>query len=141
MNSAETVGKVFDYSSPTVVDDVLRAVKSSSGDFVGIYDAISTPESSYPFVFDIMRQLGGGNVATVLKPPPVVPEGVKIGHIYAIDPVTHPLWNEFITAALEVAVIKCLPEPLIVGSGLESIQDGLDMNKKGVSARKVVVRL
>lgn len=33
------------------------------------------------------------------------------------------------------------PNPIIVGEGLESIQLGLDMVRKGVSAAKIVVRL
>ncbi len=33
------------------------------------------------------------------------------------------------------------PEPLVIGKGLEHVQAGFDAQKKGVSARKVVVSL
>ena len=132
---------MFDYNSPAVVDDVANAVKSSPETFAGIYDAISTVEQSFRFVFAIMERLGGGNVSTVLKPPPEVPNNIKIGRIYAINAITRSLWTNFITKALDGGLLKCLPEPLIIGQGLERIQEGLRRNKQGVSARKVVIEL
>lgn len=38
--------EVIDYKKSTVVDDVVQAVKSGGGDFVGVYDAISLPDQS-----------------------------------------------------------------------------------------------
>jgi hypothetical protein len=46
-----------------------------------------------------------------------------------------------VTEALEKGKLLPIPEPLIVGKGLERIQEGLDTNKKGVSAKKVVIEL
>lgn len=49
--------------------------------------------------------------------------------------------EEFVTKALENGQLKCLPEPLVVGKGLESLQEALEKSKAGVSARKLVVEL
>ena len=96
---------------------------------------------SYRYVLPVLEELGGGNLATVLLPPKEIASNVKVGHIFAIDPITHPLWANYITTALEHGLLKCLPEPLIVGKGLENIQEGLYVNKRGVSAQKVVIEL
>jgi NADPH:quinone reductase-like Zn-dependent oxidoreductase len=57
---------VFDHSSATVVEDILAVLKGS--DFVGAYDAISLPETLKPTA-EIVHQLGGGKIATVLAAP------------------------------------------------------------------------
>ena len=54
---------VFDYSSTTVVQDIIATLKGST--FVGAFDAISLPESLKPTA-EIVHQLGGGKIATVL---------------------------------------------------------------------------
>jgi hypothetical protein len=132
--------QVFDYKSASVVDDVVSAVKKTGGAFAGVYDAISL-EDSYKYCIPIIEKLGGGALATVLPGPQSLPSSVKSGQVFGINENTHVLWKEFITPALEKGVLKCLPEPLVIGKGLESVQKGLDENKKGVSAKKVVIEL
>lgn len=51
------------------------------------------------------------------------------------------LWREFIPRALEEGKLQTKPEPFIVGEGLEKVQDGIDVQRRGVSAKKVVVKL
>jgi NADPH:quinone reductase-like Zn-dependent oxidoreductase len=66
---------VFDHSSATVVEDIVTLLKGS--DFVGAFDAISLPETLKP-TGDIVHQLGGGVIATVLgKPTLDLPSNVK----------------------------------------------------------------
>ena len=132
---------MIDYKKSSVVDDVVAAVKNAGGTFAGVYDAISDAEQSLKYIFPIIEKLGGGNLAVVLPPPEKRPESVKIGHVLGISEMTHKLWAEFIPKALESGQIKCVPEPLVIGEGLESIQKGVDKNKEGVSAKKVVVNL
>ena len=132
--------QVIDYKSASVVDDVVAAVKKTGGTFAGVYDAISL-EDSYKHSVPIIEKLGGGALTTVLPGPQSLPSSVKAGSVFGINENTHVLWKEFITPALEKGVLKCLPEPLVIGKGLESVQKGLDENKKGVSAKKVVIEL
>ena len=135
------ISQVLSYKKASVVDDVVAAVKSVGGTFAGVYDAISSPDQSYKYTLPILEKLGGGNMATVLPNPKNVASNVKCGNVLCISPLTHPLWRDYITKALESGQLKCLPEPMIIGKGLESCQAGLDENKKGVSAKKVVVEL
>jgi len=130
---------VVDYKTGDVVSNTVQAVKDLGGNFVGIYDAISL-EDSYRHVVPILEHLGG-NLATTLPPPETLPAGVKAGHVYAISTYTHPVWENYVAAALESGALKPAPEPLVIGTGLEHVQAGLEENKRGVSAKKVVIEL
>lgn len=48
---------------------------------------------------------------------------------------------EYIPEALKLGTFKAKPDPVIVGHGLESIQEGIDKLRKGVSYAKLVVAL
>lgn len=129
---------VFDYKSSTLVDDVVRAVGNDT--FVGIYDCISTAET-FAHDLPILEKLGGGNMACSHQPPKDLPENVKAKFVFGLGEFSFPVWENFITPALESGQLKCLPEPLVIGKGLESVQAALDRAKAGVSAQKVVVEL
>ena len=55
------------------------------------------------------------------------------------NPVGPYIWGKYLPKALSAKKILAKPDPLIVGEGLRSVQHGLDRQKKGVSAAKVVV--
>ena len=131
----------FDYKSSSVIDDVVKAVNDTgANNFYGVYDAISTADS-YKITVPILEKLGQGNLATTLPGPENLPKASKTGNVFAISEVTYPLWSSYITQALEQGKLKAVPEPQVVGKGLEYVQKGLDANKAGVSAKKVVIEL
>ena len=51
------------------------------------------------------------------------------------------VYNDFLPIALAEGKFVPAPEPLVVGKGLEFVQEALNLSKKGVSAKKVVVTL
>ena len=51
------------------------------------------------------------------------------------------VYVDFLPEALAKGTYIAAPDPLVVGKGLEYIQAGFDLQKKGVSAKKVVVSL
>ncbi|WP_055076436.1 zinc-binding alcohol dehydrogenase family protein [Pseudanabaena sp. 'Roaring Creek'] len=55
--------------------------------------------------------------------------------------VSRVIYEDFLPKALEEGKFVAAPNPFVVGTGLEYIQAGLDLQKKGVSAIKVVVSL
>lgn len=131
---------VLDYKSDSLVQDVIDAIKGK-GEFVGILDAISIPET-YVHDLEILARLGGAHLACTHPPPTEnVPESVKAGMLFCINDVADPVWESFVTPALETGVLRCIPAPLVIGSGLEKIQEALDRSKAGVSAAKLVVTL
>lgn len=132
--------EVFDYHDPSFVQQVVEAVGRSGQDFVGIFDAIATPET-YANDLAILAKLGGGHLACVHPPPENVPENVKAGMIFAVDDVATPVWRDYVTPALQAGKLKCLPPPSVVGRGLEHIQEALKKCEAGVSATKLVVKI
>ena len=51
------------------------------------------------------------------------------------------VYGHFLPQALAEGKYIAAPEPFVVGHGLEHIQKAFDFQKKGVSAKKVVVTL
>ena len=75
----------FDYKSPSVVDDIVSAVKST--DFAGIFGAISTGESSWIWS-QALRKLGsGGKYAPPCQRPKMFPR------IWQVEEVSLRLLN------------------------------------------------
>ena len=132
--------EVFDYHDLSFVDKVVEAAARSGQDFVGIFDAISTPET-YANDLAILAKLGGGHLACSHPPPDNVPENVKAGMIFAVNDIATPVWRDYVTPALQVGKLKCFPPPTIVGKGLEQIQEALRKCEAGISATKLVVEL
>ena len=133
--------QVFDRRDPTLIAKIVEAVQNTELGFVGIFDAISTPEN-YEQDLAILRNLGGGHLACTHPPPTEdVPSSVKTGMIFAINDVVAPVFRGFVTPALQSGQLKCLPEPTVVGRGLEFVNEALKMSKAGVSATKLVVEL
>jgi NADPH:quinone reductase-like Zn-dependent oxidoreductase len=57
---------VIDYAEPSAVEDIVKLLKGSK--FLGAYDAISSP-GTLKATAEIVSQLGGGKIATVLAAP------------------------------------------------------------------------
>jgi NADPH:quinone reductase-like Zn-dependent oxidoreductase len=132
---------VFDHKDPSAVDKVIEAVrKAGQHEFVGIFDAIATPET-YAHDLAILAKLGGGHLACVHPPPANVPANVKAGMIFAVNDIATPVWKDYVTPALQAGKLQCLPPPTVAGKGLEHIQNALKKSKAGVSATKLVVEL
>jgi NADPH:quinone reductase-like Zn-dependent oxidoreductase len=129
---------VFDYKDSHMIDDVVKAVGEDT--FVGIFTSIST-DATYELTLPILERLGGGRMATSQPPPEKLPGNVKATMVMGVGDHSAPVWQNFVTKALESGQLKCLPESLVVGKGLESLQEALDRAKAGVSAQKIVVEL
>lgn len=149
---------VFDYSSASVVEDIVGTVKhlnTSQGlEFVGIFDAISEPEifkEALGPIFDRLESeklVSAKKLAMVLWPSDL-PSDVQAKTVFAgmflpgngYEEVARVVWEDFVPKALDTGRLKPLPPPLVAGKGLQAVQDGIDQNKKGVSFRKVVIEL
>ncbi|KAH7120614.1 putative quinone oxidoreductase [Dactylonectria macrodidyma] len=132
--------QVFDYHDASFVEKVIEAASVSGNEFVGIFDAVSSPET-YANSLVILDKLGGGRLACVHPPPGTVPDNVKAGMIFAVNDAATPVWRDYVSIALQAGKLKCLPPPTVVGVGLENIQEALEKSEAGVSATKLVVEL
>jgi len=138
--------QVFDYNSTNVVDDLVEALKEKG--VVGAMDCISV-KGSIELCGEVLSKCnseGGKMISTVLGPAEGgLPGGVKSKRIWGgslmNNEVGKIVYEDFLPQALETGTFIPAPEYEVVGSGLGSIQLGLDTLKKGVSAKKIVITL
>lgn len=85
----------FDYKSETIVTDILGAVadlKNTGHEFVGVYGAISLPDS-FKIIAQIFDKLGSSKIVTVKKPATVLPPSDLPGDVEA-KPVFAPVLDK-----------------------------------------------
>jgi hypothetical protein len=51
------------------------------------------------------------------------------------------IWHDFIPAALASGKFQAKPDPFIIKGGLSKVQEGIDMLRNGVSAKKIVIEI
>lgn len=159
--------QVFDYNSPTVVSDIVAALKGSK-----VAGAMSIGHGSAELCLDILRHCHGNkflSMASYPTPPQpftslVIPctifymvprllsiwytawsRGIRTKFIFGESLIDNEvgklIYGDFLPAALRDGRFVAAPEPLVVGRGLESVQMAFEVQRKGVSAKKVVVAL
>lgn len=138
---------VLDYHNPDIVSILASLLKEHGAPVVGVYDSIGS-ETTVRQSAAVLHALGGGTIASVGAAPDGLPGDVKVGRIGSGNIVSQEggvvakkVWQEYVSAALEEKSFKPAPDELIIGNGLYYVQGGLDRQKQGVSARKVVVTL
>lgn len=161
--------QAWDYNSPSVVEDIVRAFKDGKKRTVG---AISIGQGAASLCLDILGQIEGVKILSMASypVPEVLPKrfaflyqiwtflsgfaklyvkstlnGAKLKFIFGgtlVDNgVGKEVYGNYLEKALETGDFKACPEPLVVGWGLEFLQEAMETQKKGVSAKKVVVVL
>lgn len=120
----------FDYSSSTVVDDIVDGLKEY--EVAGIFNAIGG-ETSGTACNGIMSKVktpsSRKHVATVPPLPKSIPDGVTVEALGSAatmffddrKKIASYIWQQFLPQALEKGVLKAVPEPLVVGTGLEKV--------------------
>ncbi|KAF4126190.1 NADPH:quinone reductase or related Zn-dependent oxidoreductase [Geosmithia morbida] len=137
--------QVFDHSSPTIVENI--AEKLAGDDIAGILGVIVT-EEALQSVVDLHVKLRSKGKAGSLVPPHMeipckVPEGLTVtkthcGYVPYEGLALH-LWGEWLPEAMANGTLKYLPAPVVVGKGLDKIQDAIYRQMKGVSGQKIVI--
>jgi NADPH:quinone reductase-like Zn-dependent oxidoreductase len=164
--------QVFDYNSPTVVQDIIEALQGKTlagalalgtGSAEACVDVVraSTGKkfvsiASTPVSFDgladenrakfalprLLFKLVSANVSLQFK---TRPRGIGTKFIFGTslkdNEVSTAIYQDFLPSALAEGRYVAAPEPTVVGYGLGDVQNALDIQRKGVSAKKVVVSL
>ena len=138
----------FDYKEKTIVNDVVAAAKSAGTEIKIAYDCISE-HGSAPQSAAILDAFGGGKLAVVQPYPEDAPkyENVQLAAVFALTIADADkelgawLFNDWLQGKLQDGTYKISPEVQVMGHGLEVIQDAMDVLRKGVSAKKLVVTL
>lgn len=135
--------EVVDYNSPNATKDIISALKGT--EYLGVADCISTAESAKGWT-PIFKELGG-RFAGVMPDAPGIPAGAQGDILYAPTvafddrEIGEKVWGEWVPKALESQQLQAVPPPRVVGRGLESLQQAIDIQKAGVSYEKIVVEL
>ncbi|KAI1204931.1 GroES-like protein [Annulohypoxylon truncatum] len=139
-------GKVFDYKSPSVIDDVVAELDKRV--CAGIFQAAGPQNGVVPCLEIAWRSKQDLFVACAnLVPEGSVPQGVRATFVLDTSDergsyygTTSKIFADFLPRALERGEYKVAPTPEVVKTkGLEGIQEAIDLLKQGVSAKKIVV--
>ncbi|KAK0893072.1 hypothetical protein LTR91_023204 [Friedmanniomyces endolithicus] len=159
--------RVFDYNSPTVITDLRKAfegkttagaltmgagsadasmevLKHCSGNkFIAMatYPTPSPPPQSLVLLKTVYAFMSWSVVWYFKSKMNGIRSNFIFGSTLAFNGVGKLIYEDFLPEALAQGSFVPAPEPKIVGEGLESIQAGLDIQKLGVSAKKIVVTL
>ena len=157
--------QVFDYNSETVVADVIEAFRGKT-----CAGALAIGTGSAEACSDVVHACNGHKFVSMASFPisfekPVGRPGMALqfvsfavsmglksrlrgirtkfidGNSLIHNEVSRAIYMDFLPRALAEGRYVAAPDPSIIGEGLDSIQAGLDVQRKGVSARKVVVSL
>ncbi|PMD32428.1 oxidoreductase [Hyaloscypha variabilis F] len=140
---------VFDYSSPTAVEEIIDLLKGKEfvgavaiGGFTSPGNGTAAAEACLEIV---SKSEGAKFVAMAMVYKGEDPEGVESKFILGLDLKDNELgaiiFEDFLPKALEEGSYVYAPKPLVVGKGLDKVQEAFEVLKKGVSAQKVVVSL
>ncbi|KAI5248480.1 zinc-binding dehydrogenase [Aureobasidium subglaciale] len=160
--------EVYDYNSPTAVQDIITAMNDKNRISAGAYaigvgslsaciDVLSKtkgkkfvaqashdiPMKEFPTnMLAIMYKMGSSFIGWKLKG---LSKGVKYKFVWSTEVMVNKLGSEmfekFLPVALSERSFVPAPEPQVIGKGLEVIEQAFEVAKKGVSARKIVVSL
>ncbi|KAK4695787.1 hypothetical protein P7C71_g2021, partial [Lecanoromycetidae sp. Uapishka_2] len=140
--------ETFDYNDSSVVKNVIQSLKSSSEEIAFAYDAISE-HGSAPQCAEILETFGGGKLCLTIPYPEDAkkPPKVEIVTTYAARIVSDSkdfgrwLFNDWLENSL--ANKTYIPSPAIekIDGGVAAIQKALDIHKKGLSGKKLVLTL
>jgi NADPH:quinone reductase-like Zn-dependent oxidoreductase len=139
--------ETFDYNDSSVVKKITQSLKAANEQLVIAYDAI-VEHGSAQMCVEILEAFGGGKLCLTSPYPEDArqTERVEISSTYAARVVFEPdfgrwLFNEWLQRSL--ADKTFVPSPAIekVDGGIQAVQKALDMHKKGLSGKKLVITL
>eukprot|EP01117_Protostelium_nocturnum_P017816 TRINITY_DN7320_c0_g1_i1.p1 TRINITY_DN7320_c0_g1~~TRINITY_DN7320_c0_g1_i1.p1 ORF type:complete len:342 (-),score=78.91 TRINITY_DN7320_c0_g1_i1:442-1467(-) len=134
--------RVFDYKSETVVQEIVEALKGKT--IAGVLDAVTVGKST-EFCAEILKSVEGTKAIVSVDPAAQYQfEGIKFSPISITSipgtGIDRAIFKDFLPAAMSERKFLPLPTPLVVGKGLQTLEDSFEVQKT-VSAQKVVVTL
>jgi D-arabinose 1-dehydrogenase-like Zn-dependent alcohol dehydrogenase len=141
---------VFDYKSPTVASDLVRAAANNAGKPITYaLETFSNAASVIP-ILEILSKCGGKESKLVhLLPWPesdTKPDGITVSnvagkHIFGNDELSTWAFGNFLTEALQSGSFVPSPKVHVVDGGLDRLQAAMELSRIGVSGTELVVKL
>ncbi len=139
--------ETFDYNDSSIVKNITQSLKTSSQQIHLGFDAISE-NGSAPQCAEIISSFGDGKLCITLPYPEDAkkPEGLEIASTYAAKVAIDKdfgswLFNDWLEKSL--ADKSYVPSPAIekLDGGLDAMQKAIDLHRKGLSGKKLVLTL
>jgi len=137
-------GVVIDHRDPVAaVEAIISAAKSRGVTIKEAYHAIGDLKP----VLDVVAGFGGGKVATAIPPNENNPQVEGVEWTFVVPPQGEDafraydtfIFNTWLPQALQDGIYRPSPMTKVVGKGLESLSEALQVLQKGVSGEKLVV--
>jgi len=156
--------QAFDYNSATVVDDVIAALKGKT-----LAGALAIGTGSAALCVDIVHACTGNKFISTVSQSVSLESGMTVRLVLKLvssnialqvmcrtrhirtkavfgstlkgNEVGKVIYEDFLPQALADGRYVAAPEPYVVGEGLACVQTGLDIQRAGISAKKVAVSL
>lgn len=133
----------------TAAASCVKIVASSEGNrFVSVatppvsFDGLARKVGRRRETVRTIRRLIASNFALQLRSRT---RGVQIKYIWGTslknNEVSHAIYRDFLPSALADGRYRAAPEARVIGHGLQHLQSALDIQRRGVSAQKIVVTI
>lgn len=123
--------------------DIVAACRKGTDTGYVAQMSLNGPPPPQPGALNLVSWLAGAAYAWLSTQVKKNLKGVKVEFIWGSDlydgPVAEAVYGSFLPAALAKGSFVPAPEPLVVGHGLDKIQEAIEVGRKGVSAKKLVV--
>jgi NADPH:quinone reductase-like Zn-dependent oxidoreductase len=139
---------VFDYHNRSAVNEILVALGASP-----LAGALAIGAGSLSAALSIAAKASGRRRVATAYPTPISRarsllerrRGIHLSLIWGAtlkdNEVGPGIYADFLPAALASGAYRAAPEAVLVGEGLAQIPNAIDRLRKGVSAKKLVVRV
>ena len=159
--------QAFDYNSKTVVSDLIHAFEGKrtvgaisigarsadncldvlnkcKGDKILSMASFPVPQpapENWPILTTAVSYMSGMTSIWVKSKTRGIRTCSIFGSSLLYNEVGKAIYVDFLPRALAEGAYIAAPEPQVIGKGLENIQAGYDLQRKGVSAKKIVISL
>ncbi|KAJ5793961.1 hypothetical protein N7457_000560 [Penicillium paradoxum] len=145
--------RVFDYKEPQVVDAIISAAREDGLVIRHCFIATGQLAPCQAVLKAFYDDQGEGQQQAKIASAPVIPADAEV--VNGVETVfVMPSMSEqerlaqfqywmgtWLRENLAIGTIRPSPEPMVVGKGLEAINAGLDVLRRGVSCSKLVVEV
>jgi NADPH:quinone reductase-like Zn-dependent oxidoreductase len=139
----------LDYRSPYIVEELIEACKGKvmAGAIpIASAAAAMSPNNVFQSCCDVLLKSEGSKfIAAAMRLPEIIPEGISTKFIWGgtlkDNEVGKVVYEDYLPKALAEGAFIAAPEAVVVGKGLGSIHDAFEIQKRGVSAKKIVITL
>jgi NADPH:quinone reductase-like Zn-dependent oxidoreductase len=134
----------YNLDSTTLLEQLVKALKGRN--LAGVLHTAGDAKGPISICADLFSKVEGNKFfTTIVQLPADMPAEFQHSRVFAStikdNGIAEAVFVDFLPDAIAQGKYRPVPQAEVVGVGLESLQKGLDILRKGVSAKKLVVAL